>query len=451
MNEKEQWSSRFGFILAAAGSAIGLGAIWKFPYVAGMNGGGAFLFIFLLFTLILGLPLLLAEFVIGRSTQTNAVSAYKMIAPDTKWYFLGYLGMGTSFLLLSFYSVIGGWIIYYLLKTLTGTLNDLTPEQYNVVFANAISNPFVSISAHFLFMLTTIFVVSKGVQKGIERASRFMMPILFLLFLVLIIRSLTLPDVVRGLTFLFEPDFSKLTSEAILAALGQSFFTLSIGVSAMVTYSSYVPKEESLPKAALSIVFINIVIVILAGLAIFPAVFSFGLQPDAGPVLLFQVLPNVFNHMPFGMLFFLAFLLLFLFASLTSAFSMLELQVAIVAKGDDRLRKKWSWVIGLSIFLLGIPSALSFGPLSDFFIFGKSFFDLADYLVSNMLMPIGALLISIFVPVKMKKSVLYAELQSGGGIPMYLFRVWLFILRYVAPVAIFLVLFDVLGIWDKIL
>ncbi|WAA12487.1 sodium-dependent transporter [Fervidibacillus halotolerans] len=451
MKEKEQWSSRFGFILAAAGSAIGLGAIWKFPYVAGMNGGGAFLFVFLFFTLFLGLPLLLAEFVIGRNTQSDAVSAYKMIAPGTKWHFLGYLGMATSFLLLSFYSVIGGWIIYYLFKTLTGSLSGLTPDQYSAVFEGAISNPGISITVHFLFMLLTIIVVANGVQKGIERASRVMMPVLFLLFIVLIIRSLTLPNVIQGLTFLFEPDFSKLTSGAILAALGQSFFTLSIGVSVMVTYSSYVPKEESLPKAALSIVFLNIFVVILAGLAIFPAVFSFGLQPNAGPVLLFQVLPNVFNHMPFGMLFFLAFILLFLFASLTSAFSMLELQVAILAKGDEHLRKKWAWIIGLSIFLLGIPSALSFGPLSDIHIFGKTFFDVADYLVSNVLMPLGAFFISIFVPLKMKKSVLFSELDSGNTIPLFLFNVWFYILRYVAPVAILLVLFDVLGIWDKIL
>lgn len=450
MKQTEQWSSKIGFILAAAGSAIGLGAIWKFPYVAGVSGGGIFFITFLIFTLLIGFPLLLAEFSIGRSTQKDAIQSYKIIAPNTKWYYLGYLGMVTSFILLSYYSVIGGWIIIYLINTLTGQLNGLSSAEYANLFNSTISNPNISISVHFIFMFITIFVVAKGVQKGIEKASKVMMPLLFILFIILIGRSLTLPDAMKGVEFLFYPDFSKLTSETILAALGQSFFLLSVGVSVMVTYSSYVPKTTSLPRSALSIVIMNIFVVILAGLAIFPAVFSFGMEPDAGPVLLFQVLPNIFSQMPFGMLFFFAFLVLFLFAALTSAFSMLELIVAVITKGDTSKRRKWTWIIGLSIFVAGIPSALSYGPWNNFTIFGNIIFDTADYLVSNILLPIGALLISIFVPLKMKKSKIYEELSLGGGLSKQIFNIWFFLVKYIAPVAIFLVLLDVLGVWDKL-
>ncbi|USK26558.1 sodium-dependent transporter [Bacillus sp. CMF21] len=447
MKENQQWSSKLGFILSAAGSAIGLGAIWKFPYIAGVSGGGAFFFIFLLFTILLGLPLLLAEFAIGRSTQSDAIESYKKIAPDSKWYSIGYLGMITCFVLLSFYSVIGGWIILYLVKAISGELNGLNQQQFGELFGATISNPLLSVGAHLVFMIITIAVVAKGVQNGIERTSKFMMPALFLLFIVLIFRSITLEGAMEGLQFLFYPDFSKLTSEAILAALGQSFFTLSVGVSVMLTYSSYLPKDSNLPQSAISIVGMNIFIVVMAGLAIFPGVFTFGLKPDAGPVLLFNVLPTVFNQMAFGMIFFVAFLLLFLFASLTSAFSMLEIIVSVIAKGDANKRIKWSWIIGLIIFAVGVPSALSFGIWSEVSIFGKSIFDAADYLVSNILMPIGALLISIFVPLKMKKSMLYSELANGSSLSKGLFNTWFFLMRYVAPIAIFLVLLDVLGIW----
>ncbi|WP_062353722.1 sodium-dependent transporter [Bacillus kwashiorkori] len=447
MKQTEQWSSRLGFILSAAGSAVGLGAIWKFPYVAGVNGGGAFFFLFLVFTILFGLPLLLAEFVIGRHTQKNAIQSYKVIAPQTKWHLLGYLGLIANFIILSFYSVIGGWIILYIYKTVAGQLSGLTVEQYQTIFADTIADPFISLIAHLLFMLLTIVIVARGIQNGIERANKIMMPALFILFLLLIVRSLTLTNISEGLRFLFLPDFTKVTAETILAALGQALFTLSLGVSTMLTYSSYVPKSESLPRSALSIVSMNILIVILAGLAIFPAVFSFGLTPDAGPVLLFEVLPNVFSQLPLGMFFFFAFLILFLFAALTSALSMLEMIVSNLAKGSIILRKKWSWIIGIVIFIAGIPSALSFGVIEDWKLFGKTFFDLVDYLVSNMIMPIGALFISVFVPFKMRKDILIAELQSGGAFPRGLFKSWFFIIRFIVPAAILLILLNMLEIW----
>lgn len=323
----------------------------------------------------------------------------------------------------------------------------MSSSEYAIFFSEIIANPILTIVAHFLFMLATIVVVARGVQKGIERATQIMMPLLFILFIVLVVRSLMLPDAMVGVKFLFVPDFSKLTSEAVLNAMGQSFFMLSVGISGMVTYASYVSKSESLGKSAISIGSMNIFVVLLAGLAIFPAVFSFGLAPDAGPVLLFQVLPHIFSQMTFGMLFFFIFLILFLFAALTSAFSLLEIIVAVFIKGRLEERRKRAWQLGIIIFLLGIPSALSYGPWSEFLINGRNIFDTADYLVSNILMPTGALLICIFVPAKIRKSVLYEELKTGGGIPLILFNLWYNIIRFIAPPAILLVMLDGLGVW----
>ena len=447
MPQQEQWASKLGFILSAAGSAIGLGAIWKFPYITGQNGGGAFLALFILFTVILGLPLLLAEFTIGRSGGGNALSAFKKLAPRTPWYGIGILGMITCFILLSFYSVIGGWIIIYLYKVITGELSGIQSAGYDQLFETTIANTPLSLSMQFIFMLITILVVSKGIQNGIERMSKIMMPALAILFFILVARSITLPHAMEGIRFLFQPDFHKVTSHTVLEAMGQSFFTLSLGVSVMVTYSTYLSKKESLPKSAISILVMNIAVVLLAGLAIFPAVFAFDMEPDAGPVLLFHVLPSIFSQLPYGMLFFCLFLIVFLFAALTSGFSMLEIIVAIISKGDKRKRKISAWIIGLAIFAFGIPSALSYGVLAEFKIFNRTFFDLADYTVSNILMPIGALLIAIFVSWIMKKSTVFSEIQEGSQMKKGLIQSWYFLLRYVVPIFIILVTLDVLGIW----
>lgn len=442
----EQWSSKITFILAAAGSAIGLGAIWKFPYVAGTSGGGVFFLIFILFTLLVGLPLLLGEFIIGRSTKSDAILAYKQIAPNSSWHLIGRLGVITCFILLSFYSVVGGWILIYLVKALTGQLSGLTEQEYGELFGASISDPIITVVAQLIFLLITSHVVSKGVSNGIEKASKFMMPALFILFIFIIIRSVTLDGAMEGIIFFLKPDFAKVTSETVLYAMGQSFFALSVGVSVMVTYSSYLSKNENLPQSAISIVGLNLLVALLAGLAIFPAVFSFGLAPDAGPVLLFNVLPTVFNQMPFGTIFLVAFLLLFLFATLTSAFSMLEIIVAPISKGNEKKRKLFSWVVGLCIFAVGIPSALSYGVLSNITIFGKSIFDAADFLVSNMLMPLGALLIAVFVPLKITKKDLFEELQNGSTISKKIFTCWYLLLKYVSPIVIIVVFLDVLGI-----
>lgn len=443
--EKEQWSSKIGFILAAAGSAIGIGAIWKLPYVTGVSGGGAFFLMFILFSLFIGLPLLLAEFVIGRSTGKEAIRAYLEIAPKSKWYWIGILGVVTCFVLLSFYSVVGGWISLYFIKGLAGGIIE-DGTNYGDLFGQTISSSWSVLAAQAAFLLITIAVVAKGVQQGIEKASKILMPALFVLFIILIVRSLTLENALEGVKFFLEPDFSSITSESVLFAMGQSFFSLSVGVSVMVTYSSYLQKKESIVQPALSVVGMNLFIALLAGLAIFPAVFSLGFEPAEGPGLLFIVLPAVFEKLVFGELFLLLFLALFLFATLTSAFSMLEIVVATLAKGNQKKRLAFSWIAGGLIFLLGIPSALSFGTIAEVTVFGKSIFDAADFLVSNILMPLGVLLISIFVPLKIKKEVLRQELlqHSKGG--SWLFNLWYNVMRFVVPIVIVVVFLDSLGI-----
>lgn len=443
--QKEQWTTKLGFILATAGSAIGLGAIWKFPYMAGVSGGGAFFLIFLLFTVFIGMPILLAEFVLGRGSQKDAIGAYRFFAPHGNWHLIGILGMITSFILLSFYSVVGGWILLYIIQTLVGNLAGLTEAGYGQLFNDMIANPVYVIGAQFLFMFLTIFIVARGVQKGIERASKIMMPALFIAFIILIVRSLTLDNIGEGLSFFLYPDFSNMTSETILFALGQSFFSISVGVSAMVTYSSYLSKNEDLPRSALTIVLMNVFISLLAGLAIFPAVFSFGFEPTEGPGLLFVVLPAVFDQMPFGGFFLFTFLILFLFATLTSAFSMLEILVASITKGQQQKRKKVSWLTGLLIFVFGIPAALSSGLLNEFTIFNLNMFDLSDYLVSNILLPLGALSIAVFVGFKVPRNQLLAEIKSGSTLGVRIFSTWYLIIKYLAPIAIVIVFLDVLG------
>jgi neurotransmitter:Na+ symporter, NSS family len=446
MNKHEQWTSKLGFILAAAGSAIGLGAIWKFPYMAGTNGGGIFLIFFLLMTIFIGAPILLAEFIIGRNTQKDAVMSYKHLAPKSLWPLLGYGGVIASFLILSFYSVVGGWILSYLARSFTGSLSGLTQAEYGATFESIISNPIEAVAVQLLFLVLTIWVVQGGVQQGIEKASKYMMPALFILFIILVIRSLTLDGAMAGVEFFLKPDWSAVTGQTILMALGQSFFALSVGLSVMVTYASYLSKGESLTKSAFSVVGLNILISLLAGLVIFPAVFALGFEPEAGPGLVFVVLPAVFNELAFGGLFLTIFLILLLFATLTSAFSILEIIVAVLSKGDNNKRKKFSWIAGLLVFAAGIPNALSFGVLSDVKFFGKTFFDLADFLTSNIALPLGAFFIAIFVGYVLPRKMVRREMEEGTGSNPLLFNIWYFSIRYIVPIGIGIVFLQSIGI-----
>jgi neurotransmitter:Na+ symporter, NSS family len=439
MSKQDQWTSKLGFILAAAGSAIGLGAIWKLPYMTGLNGGGVFFLLFILFTLLIGAPILIAEFTIGRNAQKDAISAYKHIAPGKPWALIGYGGVVASIILLSFFSVVGGWIISYLARSFTGSLSNLTQEEYGNFFNKIISNPYETVIAQLLFMVFTIWVVQGGVSKGIEKANKYMMPSLFILFIILLIRSLTLDGAMEGVKFFLKPDFSALTGETILLALGQSFFALSVGVSVMVTYASYLSKKEDITKSAFSVVGLNIFISLLAGLVIFPAVFALGFSPSSGPGLVFVVLPAVFNEMALGGIFMFIFFILLLFATLTTAFSILEIVVAAMIKGDAAKRKKASWIAGITVFLIGIPSALSFGVLSDVKIFNLSIFDLADYLTSNIALPVGALFISLFIGYQMKRIEVQKEFETGADSGRSIFKLWYFLIRYIVPIMIILV------------
>ncbi|MDR4935769.1 sodium-dependent transporter [Rossellomorea marisflavi] len=440
MAAKQQWTSKLGFILAAAGSAIGLGAIWKFPYMAGANGGGVFFLLFILFTVLIGAPILLAEFIIGRKAGADAITSYKKLAPNSYWHLIGYLGTIVSFIILSFYSVVGGWILSYLWRSVTGSLSGKTQEGYAALFDSVISNPWEVLIAQGIFMIMTIMVVQGGVQKGIERASRYMMPSLFILFFVLVIRALTLDGAMEGVRFLLLPDWSQLTGKTVLLAMGQAFFALTVGLSVMVTYASYLPKDDSMPKSAISVSGLNILISLLAGLVIFPAVYALGFQPDQGPGIAFVVLPAVFNEMAFGGLFFTIFLVLLLFATLTSAFSILEIGVAGLSKGASTKRVKFSWMVGILAFVAGIPSALSFGVLGDIKIAGLNFFDFADNITSNFGLPIGALLISIFIGYRLQKEDVWDEVRLGSSISRGVFNAWMLLIRIIVPVAILLIL-----------
>lgn len=448
MEEKgrtEQWSSKLGFILSSAGAAIGLGAIWKFPYVTGMSGGGAFFLLFIIFTVVIGLPMLLSEFIIGRSTGKEAISAYKKLAPDSFWVWIGRLGVLGCFLLLSFYSVVGGWVLVYSGLAIPGhVIGD--GVNYGELFGTVIGSVWITLLGLLLFTIINVIVIASGIQNGIERANKYMMPLLFIFFIILVVRSLTLNGAMEGVKFFLAPDFSKITGESILYALGQSFFSLAVGFSCMVTYSSYLKKDVSLRSSAGSVVGMNIFVSLLAGLAIFPVVFAFGLAPDEGPGLLFMVLPEVFGQMPFGELFLALFLLLFLFATLTSSFSLYEIIVAALTANGRRTRKTVAWLTGLIVFVAAIPSAMSSSILESFTINGKSIFDSTDYLVSNILLPLGNLLIAWFIIHKMDRVLVKQEFNLSAKESPGLFRVWIVLMAVVVPLTIAAVFLNKLGI-----
>ncbi|WP_046175989.1 sodium-dependent transporter [Domibacillus indicus] len=434
MEKKQQWSSKLGFILSSAGAAIGLGAIWKFPYVTGQSGGGAFLLLFILFTLLIGLPMLISEFIIGRGSGREAVSAYKKLAPDSFWTVTGKIGVAGCFLLLSFYSVVGGWVLIYTVRSLYGGI--IGNGDSGALFGAVTTNAGLTIGGHAIFMLMNIIVIAAGIQNGIERASKYMMPILFIFFIVLVIRSLTLEGAMEGVSFFLQPDFSKITGEAVLYALGHSFFSLAVGFSCMVTYSSYLGKDVSIPASAGWVSVMNIFVSLLAGLAIFPAVFAFGLEPAEGPGLLFVVLPAVFAQMPFGELFLFMFLLLFLFATLTSSFSLLEIITSAFTKGKEASRKKTALISGIVVFLAGIPAALSFSILADISYFDRSIFDLTDYLVSNILLPLGCLLIALFISWRMDRSLVKEQFELNAHSLSPIYSLWVSLMRWVVPLTI---------------
>lgn len=435
-----QFASRLGFILAAAGSAIGLGNIWKFPYLAGANGGAVFLIIYLGFVFTIGISVMLAEFAIGRAGERNPVGAIKRLKGGA-WTGVGYMGVVAGFAILSFYSVVGGWTIAYAVKTATGLLALNDAKALGGAFGAFVGNTAEPLVYHGIFMALTVAVVARGVERGIERSCRVLMPLLFILLIVLVVRSLTLPGALAGVKFFLTPDFSKINPTMVTSALGHAFFTLSLGMGAMITFGSYLTRQTHLPSSALWVTSLDTLIALLAGFMILPAVFAFGFDPGAGPGLTFITLPAVFAQIPWGTAFGTLFFVLLAVAALTSAISLLEVVVAFLIDEKGVARPKAAVGAGAVIFLLGIPSSLSLGVWSDVKLFGKGFFDLMDYVASNLMLPLGGVLIAVFVGWVVTPRIMQEASREDG----HLFRLapaWRVICRYMAPVGVAWVLFS---------
>jgi NSS family neurotransmitter:Na+ symporter len=433
-SNRDNFGSKFGILAAAAGSAVGLGNIWKFPYVTGQNGGGAFLLIYLACVFMLGVPVMLSEFSIGRRGQRNVFGSFKALAPNTPWYFVGIMGVVAAFVILSFYSAVAGWTLEYVIRAVDGTFQ--SSEPLSSAFNNFIVHPFRPIVWQMVFMVLTALIVAGGIKNGIEKYNKILMPLLVVFLIVLCIRAVTLPNSFEGLKFLFYPDFSKITAKTVLFAMGQAFFSLSLGMGALITYSSYFKKSENLGVTAVNVSLADTLIAILAGVVIFPAVFAFNIEPSAGPSLVFITLPEIFRQMPLGSLFGFIFFALLSVAALTSTVSVLEVVVAYFSEEFKISRKKAIIIASVSISILGVLASLSFGPLSNVLIFRKTIFDLLDFTASNVLLPLGGLLIVLFVGWYMTKSDIQDEVSNDGSLKVKLFPYYLFIVRFIAPLAI---------------
>ena len=443
---KNVFTSKLGAILATAGSAVGLGNVWRFPTEAGTNGGGAFILIYVLFMLLLGVPIMVTEFAIGRHGGKDVSHAFvKMSGGKKGWRWMGLIPMVSGFLVLSYYAVVAGWTLYYAYEALIDGFSGKSPEDFTNDFGAFSSDPIQPVLWMGIIIVLTCGIVALGVQKGIERGAKIMMPMLFVFILVLVGCSLTLPNASRGLTFLFQPDFSKVNSSVILSAMGQAFFSLSVGLGCLCTYACYFRKDVDLMKDGLHVASIDTLAALFSGLIIFPAVYSIpGLQPDAGPSLVFITLPNVFQQV-FGnipwlaYLFSLIFYLLLVMAALTSSISMLEMSTAYFNKNLHLSRPLATVIVSVVCLVLGTFCSLSFGDWKDVQIFGMGFFDLFDFLVAKLIMPIGGMLMCIFLGWVVNEKVLRDELTNHGTIKSPLYPAFRFIIRYFAPICIFLI------------
>lgn len=451
MSERAQFATRLGVIAASVGSAVGLGNIWRFPYEAGIHGGGAFISIYILCVLVLGIPVIIAEFIIGRSTHKNSNGAIKQLAPGSKFRYFSYIGIIASTMILSFYSVVAGWIVEYLFQSILGNLNGHNTQEYSEMFNSLAGSPWRSLLWTYLFLVVNFLILRKGIQKGIEKISNILMPILFLLLIIFCINSLLLPKAGEGLKFMFMPDFSQISPSIIVGAMGQAFFSLSLGLTCLLTYASYFSNKTPLVKSATIIAVLDTCVAILAGTIIFPAVFSFGAEPTAGPKLVFEVLPNIFQQMPGGYFWSLAFFMLLFFASITSTISMSEIFITFCTEEHKMSRKKATWMNTIIAMVFGSFCALSFNTLSDFTIFGKTIFDLFDYVSSNILLPAGGFILAIFVGWKMDKKIVKEQLTNGGTLKVRTMKPIIFCIKYVAPAAILLIFLYVIGLFDYII
>ena len=440
-NERALFVTRLGGILAAVGSAVGLGNIWRFPYETGQNGGAAFLIVYILCVLLIGTPLMLAELTIGRASHSNGIGAFKRLAPGSRWWLTGFIGMVAVTLIVSFYSVVAGWTLHYTCASIADTLGEQS-------FGTFMQGPWMPLAWMSLFILINALILLGGVQKGIERASNILMPLLGVLLVVLCVNSLMLPGAGEGLSFLFHPDFSKISGKVVLSAMGQSFFSISMGVSTLLVYGSYLPNSTRMGKTSLTICLLDTMIAILAGIIIFPACFAYGIQPDAGPGLAFITLPDVFMQMSGGYVWSIAFFLLLAVAALTSSISMLECPIAILQ--EQCRMKRWLAVLIVSLiaWVLGIGCCLSFNPAwaKTLTVGGLTLFDLFDKGTANFLMPLGGLLMSLFVGWRMDKKVLHDTLTNFGKDSGWFIPLFLFIVRFFAPACILLIFLSGLGV-----
>ncbi len=443
---RAQFATRLGVVAVTVGSAVGLGNIWRFPYEAGAHGGAAFILLNLLFVFVIGVPVMCAEFTIGRHTGADVRTAFGKLSRNRLWGCVGYIGIGASILILSFYSVVAGWTMEYIYRSIAGFGAAHTAEALHTQFDAFASSNWRPAMWTLLFLACNYAVLTRGVEKGIERTSNVLMPVLFVILVAFCIRSLFMPGASEGLRFLFKPDLSEITPRVVVSAMGQAFFSLSLGLGCLLTYSSYFSRKTPLMKTAFLTAGLDSLVAILAGVIIFPAVFTYGQEPAAGPKLVFEVLPAIFADMPFGQLWSLLFFVLLFIASLTSTVSMSEISIAWFIDGLGMKRRSATQLnIGIAM-VLGTLCALSFGCLNGMRIFGFTLFDLFDYVSSNLFLPVGGMLISIFAGWFLDRRVLRSELAPESRAGMVLMRFIVFCMRYVAPACILAVFLAGLGI-----
>lgn len=450
-NSRGNFGSRLAGILVAAGSAVGLGNIWRFPYELGRNGGAAFLIIYIMCIIAFGLPLMVSEFAIGRHAQSNTARAYGMMGGSRQWKWVGFLGVLTGTLILCYYGVAAGWTLEYLLEAGVDGFAGKTSAQFTTDFSEFVSDPVRPMVCMIAFMLINLSVILAGVKGGIERGSKLMMPLLFIFVIILAVSSCFLSGGSEGLKFLFYPDFSKITPSTFLAAMGQSFFSLSLSMGCLATYASYFRKEDKLAVNAINVAVIDTVIAVLAGMIIFPAAFAVGIEPGAGPSLVFITLPNVFQHVlgaqPFlCYIFSLMFYLLLVLATLTSAMGLLEVPT-IYLKEEFHIRRRWS-AIGCTVFCItvGIACSLSMGMWSEYTVAGMNFFDLFDFVTAKIMLPVGGFLTALYVGWFCDSSLLYNEVTNHGTSAKAFYGLYRFLIRYVAPVVIVAIFLNQFGL-----
>ena len=449
--ERGNFGSKLGVILASAGSAVGLGNIWRFPYETGNHGGAAFILIYLGCILLLGLPIMIAEFLIGRHSQANTARAYQILAPGTQWRWVGRMGVLAGFLILGYYSVVAGWTLEYIFEAVSNSFAGKTPAEFISSFQSFSSNPWRPALWLTLFLLATHFIIVKGVEKGIEKSSKIMMPTLFIIILILVGCSVTLPGAGKGIEFLLKPDFSKVDGNVFLGAMGQAFFSLSLGMGCLCTYASYFSKNTNLTRTAFSVGIIDTFVAVLAGFIIFPAAFSVGIQPDAGPSLIFITLPNVFQQAFSGIpilayIFLVMFYVLLALAALNSTISLHEVVTAYLHEEFNFTRGKAARLVTTGCILLGILCSLSLGVTKEFTIFGLGMFDLFDFVTAKLMLPLGGLLISIFTGWYLDKKLVWSEITNNGTLKVPTYKLIIFILKYVAPIAISVIFINELGL-----